>query len=142
MELCDESKWEIFDTVPIENRHNFWKPILLSVVKPHLINRRLAGAEQLYIGHAKSSRFNANWLFIKRVASYITENCIEEIDVDFIKRILVECGLQDEFSEINGETLSKCDLNYEQKIIIVLNKLLPKNLTAQKCTFEVNILGN
>lgn len=142
MESNDKFRWEIVESVVIENRLNFWKAILLGVIKPHLINRRLAGAEHIYVCRSKQSLLNANGQLIKQIAAYITEHSKDEIGTDIVKRILKENGYQNEFEEIDVHQLSKINLNQDKQILIVLNKMLPKNVAAQKCTFEVSVLGN
>lgn len=142
MERNDELKWITIETASVENRNNFWKAILLSVVKPHLINRRLAGAEQIYACQSNAPESNANGELIRKFASYIQDHSEDEINKEFVMKILIEIGCQNKFIDKDNQEISKCDLNKEKQILIILNKLLPKNLTSHKCTYEINIIGN
>lgn len=143
MDLNDESKWEIISTVPAERRANFWKAILLSVTKPHVINRRLAGAETISVLRFGATELNRAGKFMRNIA-HIIQNHIEENDIgrDFMVKILQEAGVTDGSEEINTQCLPDIDLNEEKLILVILNKLLPKNLASHKCTFELTILGD
>lgn len=135
-------EWEIVDTYRVDNRANFWNAILLSVTKPHLINRRLAGSEQVSVFRSRANQLNPNVKFIERIADRIQKHFAEDVDADFMKKHLNEADISMEFDEVDIQQISKCDLNKDKQILIVLSKLLPKSLVSNKCTFEVAILGN
>lgn len=137
-----ELKWERIGSYPIENRANFWKAIVLSVIKPHLINRRLAGAEQIAVFQSSLCGINKDLKFIKHIAHSICERSDENVDVNFVLNILNKIKSPDEFTEIQIQTLSECDFDKENRVLVILSKLLPKNLQSHKCTYELAILGN
>lgn len=142
MESNVELKWESFGSCPVENRPNFWKAILLSVTKPHLINRRLAGAEQIAVLQSNSFGLNTDGKLIKQIACSIQKQFDEDIDSDFMQKILNEMQLSDRFQEVDIHKLSEYDLNKKEHVVVILSKLLPKNLVSYKCTYEIAILGN
>lgn len=141
MEQNNQIKWEVVATASIEDRTRFWCAISLSVLKPHLINRRLAGAEQICAFRSSDTGLNSNGIFINRMVNYIESQKDEEVGEDFLKDAIRQSGIQDEIELMDVQDLSQCDLSTEQQILIILSKLLPKNLTSHKCTFEINILG-
>lgn len=140
MEINNKIKWETVIITPIENGRKFWRAITLSVIKPHLINRRLAGAEQICIFRSTDTSLNTDGKFINHIVNHIESQKDDEIDVDFLKRILRRIDVASEKFEIIP-SLSKCDLNTEKQILVIFNKLLPKNVSSNACTFEINILG-
>lgn len=141
MEINNEIKWETVIIAPIENSRKFWRAITLSVIKPHLINRRLAGAEQICIFRSTDTDLNIDGKFINLIANHIESQTDDEINVDFLKVILRKIDIAPDKFEIIP-SLSKCDLNTEKQILVILNKLLPKNVSSHACTFEINVLGN
>lgn len=141
MSHVDQLKWEIIATASIEDRARFWRAISLSVLKPHLINRRLAGAEQLCVLRSSETGLNSNGLVINRMVDYIESHKDDEVGEDFLRDAIRQSGIQDELESVDVQDLSQCDLGIEKQILVILNKLLPKNLASHKCTFEINILG-
>ncbi|XP_031629782.1 probable tRNA (uracil-O(2)-)-methyltransferase [Contarinia nasturtii] len=140
MESHEESvKWEIIVRAAVENRNNFWKAILLSAIKPHLINRRLAGAEQICIFRTNNTDLNRNGQFINKLLAYIQMRTETEIDVDYVKKAIYELQTQDEFKQIDDQ---QYDLNKDRQILIILNKLLSKNISTFGYTYEINIIDN
>lgn len=137
-----ELKWERIGSYPIENRVNFWKAIVLSVIKPHLINRRLAGAEQIAVFQSNSCGINEDLKFINHTARFIHKQSDRNVDVNFVLNILKEFESPDEFTDVPIQTLSECDFERKSGIFVILSKLLPKNLQSHKCTYELAILGN
>lgn len=141
MEQNNKIKWEIVTRTSIEDRNKFWRAILLSVIKPHLINRRLAGAEQMCVFHSTDTGLNADGSLINRIVNHIDSHINDEVDVDFLTKALPQLDAPNKFELIDIQDLTKCDFNTEKQILVILNKLLPKNLSSHKCTFEINILG-
>lgn len=141
MEQNKKLKWEIVQRLPVENRNNFSEAIFLSVVKPHLINRRLAGAEHLCVFRSNDTTVNIDGKLINQFSAYIEKHIDNEIDVDFVKDALDESSALDKFEEMNVQKLTKYDLKKKTETLIILNKLLPKNVSTYKCTFELNIIG-
>lgn len=130
--------WELIETHSIENRSNFWKAIFLSVTKPHLINRRLAGAEQISLYRSKRN----DPTFIDRVAQIAQETFPDELDEEnILPKILNETKAMAALHKIDLQSASKYDLNEEKLVIVILNKLLPKNLASNKITYEIAIIG-
>lgn len=136
MELENCLKWTLIETLPIENDLNFWKAILLSVTKPHLINRRLAGAQQISVYQSNTTDLN----IVNRIANYVQQ----PIDFDealILHKILQETQTLDHFHPVDTQFLSECDFNRDKLIFVILSKCLPKNLQSHKNTFEITILG-
>lgn len=143
MDLNDDTKWKIIKTLPAERPQNFWRSILLSITKPHVINRRLAGAELLAVFRCSATELNSDGKFMRQIAQTISNHGDDEIDSDALAKILQETGATgDGFEQDSAEVLVNVDLNKEKQILVILNKLLPKNLAAHKCTYEIAILGN
>lgn len=140
--MDQDNEWEIVDTYQVDNRANFWNAILLSVTKPHLINRRLAGSEQISLFRIHANELNNNVKFIEKIASRIQKHFAQDVDAEFMKKHVHETDISIEFDEIGIQHISKCDLNKDKQILIVLSKLLPKSLVSNKCTFEVAVLGD
>lgn len=142
MELNSKiKKWEIIATASIQNRNKFWRAISLSVIKPHLINRRLAGAEQMCLFRSSNFDLNADGKLIYGIVDYIDSQSNDEVDLDFLGEALRQVDAQNDFEQISSQDLFKCDFSTEKRIFVILNKLLPKNLSSHKCTYEINILG-
>lgn len=133
--------WELIESFPIANRSNFWKSILLSISKPHLINRRLAGAEQLSV---YQSKFNDNSSLPSTFINQLTRcaQCTEDFNENILSEILQDTQTIDAFHEIDIQCASKCDLNEEKHVFVMLSKLLPKNLATNKITYEIAVVGN
>lgn len=141
MDLNDASKWQIVDTVPAEHSHNFWRAVLLSVIKPHVINRRLAGAEPIAALRTSAIHLNLDGQFIRRIAHIVQSRTQDEIGAEFLAHILNESEVRNEFVDVDAHSLFDLDFNSEKQIVVILNKLLPKNLSTHKHTFEIAILG-
>lgn len=135
--------WESIGSYSIENRSNFWKAIFLSVTKPHLINRRLAGAEQISIYRCNCGHPNPKLsTFIDRIAQTAQNTISDDLDENIgLPTILHESRINDEFHEIDLQCASTHDLNAEKLAIVILSKLVPKNLASNKITYEIAILG-
>lgn len=142
MEPNNRIEWETVTIVPIEDRKKFWRAISLSVIKPHLINRRLAGAEQICVFRSNNTGLNVDRNCINRIVNYIDSHINDEVDTDFLQKALHQSDAENHFQLINSRDISKYDLSVDRQILVILNKLLPKNLSSNKCTFEINILGN
>lgn len=134
--------WASNGTYPIENRSNFWKAIFLSVTKPHLINRRLAGAEQISIYQSNCTDPNTLSTFIDRVAQIAQKTFADDLGENHVlPKILHETETNAKFHEIDVQSASAYDLCEKKLVIVMLNKLLPKNLASNKITYEIAILG-
>lgn len=132
--------WESLGSYPVENRSNFWKAIFLSVTKPHLINRRLAGAEQISIYRCNCG--SPNTKFIDHITHTAQNTISTDLDEhDILPTILRETRTDDEFHEIDLQCASTLDLNEEKLTIVILSKLVPKNLASNKITYEIAMLG-
>lgn len=142
MESNESIKWEIIERADVVNRNNFWKAILLSILKPHLINRRLAGAEQICVFRSNTIDINSSGQLINKFVAYINSQTEAGIDVDFIRRAFCELNVQADFEHIDNKQLSTYDLNKDRQILIILNKLMSKNVSNYGCTYEINIIGN
>lgn len=135
-----EINWESIGNYSVENRPNFWKAIFLSVTKPHLINRRLAGAEQISIHRCNFGRPNTT--YFDRIAHTAQNTISTDLDENnILPTILRQTNLADEFHEIDLQCASTHDLNEEKVALIILSKLVPKNLATNKITYEIAILG-
>lgn len=142
MNLNDETNWKTVQTVVAEHPEKFWKAISLAVIKPHVINRRLAGAETISILRCRATQLNSGGKFIRQIAHIIQNNIKEDVNKDFLTNIINEVNSSEKFEDVNTQNPFDSDLNEEKQILVILNKLLPKNLTSHKCTFEIAILGN
>lgn len=139
--MAQNSNWDSIGTYSIENRSNFWKAIFLSVTKPHLINRRLAGAEQISIYQSNCNDPNTLSTFNDHVSQIVQKTFPDDLDENILPKILHETHTQAEFHEIDIQCTATYDLNEEKLVIVILNKLLPKNLASNKITYEIAILG-
>lgn len=131
-------EWKLIENVSLASEINYWKGVLLSVVKPHVINRRLAGAEQVAVFRSGHANIDAK-LIGQRVFGSQDHVADSDINAEFLKKIIDEFGGQ--FDELDSQHLATCDFYNDRQTVIILNKLLPKNMSLQKCTFEVVLLG-
>lgn len=134
--------YELIDSLPIDNGHNFWKAIKLSISKPHTISRKLAGAELQVILQWKAPEINTHGELFEKVTSYVRLNQLKSIDGDSIKNILSALEFEVNLIEVNEEHFDGIKLDDDHNIYFVLSKLLPRNLKNQKSSFELIILGN
>lgn len=134
--------WDSIETYAIENRANFWKAILLSITKPHLINRRLAGAEPLSIYQRKCNNPTISSTFIDQITRIAQNTCADDVAENILPKILRDAQCADAFHETDIQCASKCDLHNENHVFIILSKLLPKNLATNKITYEIAVVGN
>lgn len=144
-----KNNWELVESHTIENsrsRSNFWKAILLSVTKPHLINRRLAGAEQIsvYRRNLNDSNIESSSSaerFIDQVVGIAQKTFHEDSYENILPEVLDETQTVVEFHEVDIQCTFECDLNKEKCVFVILSKLLPKNLASNKITYEIAIIG-
>lgn len=128
----------------IAKLQNFWKALKLSVIKPHTIRRQLAGAEQIAIFKCTISEPIAYVEFCIQIASKISKPNRIFADCDFIPRICANLSVQTEVENIGAKYLHDTDINddHSKHFIIILNKLLAKNLKVRQHSFELIIFGN
>lgn len=128
----------------VSSSKNYWKAINLYTQKPHLINRKLIGAEILtvlnYIG--------AGDQFLKSVKN-ISDRLIKfseeksTIDDKTLLGIVGELGLNDYFRAPEEGTL----LDFLERSnnlaagAIAVNKLIPKNVNTNAVTYEFIVFG-
>lgn len=117
-----------------ETRENFWKAIKLFITKPHVLNRQLAGADQISV-HA----FNCN-LFenIDEICEFAANEVESTNDTELVQSLqhrLEQFGRQISFDEISNEFSGS---------YLILNRLLSKNLkkTSSFHVFEIVDLSN
>lgn len=126
-------------TVRVSKTENFRKAIILYATKPHTINRQLAGAEQIGICKYRGALQNE----IDKIDEHIRmhANVPAVNNIDFIRHLFDALHLSDQLDEIGKSELIDAD-NMSDSVII-LNKLLPKNLKChQNCAEFIHIDGN
>lgn len=122
-------------TVCISKLENFQKSIILYATKPHTINRQLAGAEHVAI-YKYPTELNED---IHRIDEYIRTHPNAVIDKDFVPKLFEALDWRGNLIEINKSDLVD-ELNGNGSVI-VLNKLLPKNLKIHSKCVELVVIG-
>lgn len=125
----------------IVSSKNFWKSIQIYLLKPHIVNRRLAGAELLSVlehrnGDSSGADINALCDYLSKVLG----NSVEKIP---IVNILNEIHLENAFNVVDKEhlieALTKSDVF--KSCFVAINKLLPKNLKVHGISYELVVFG-
>lgn len=127
----------------MENTENgllhYWKALLLYINKPHVENRRLAGAVKIacfqlvdIVSKDKKQQISTE------LQSLDTENLSADTLFDF----LTDRGIiiQKSTDSCLAETINNCDRS-DVRGFIVVNKLLAKNLNLFSSCYEMIILG-
>lgn len=138
--MAQHLRLDLVESVPIENGQNFWKAIKLSVIKPHTISRKLAGAEIQNIFQLSIADINANANLFKRIASYLKENNHgDPVEFGTVKKILKALQYDLELIEIAEKDF--CVPDDDSHLYFIISKLLPRNLKSDQFTYELIILG-
>lgn len=121
--------------VRVSKSENFRQAIILYATKPHAINRQLAGAEQVSIFKYPSTLKNDE---LDKIHEYIRMHPEAAVDVNYIPKLFDALNLKGELLKIDKLQLLSED-NVSDSMII-LNRLLPKNLKChENCTELVHI---
>lgn len=123
-------------TVRVSKSENFRKAIILYATKPHTINRQLAGAEQVSIFKYPSTLKNDE---LDKIDEYIRMHPKGTVDSNYIPTLFDALHLKEELVEIDKTQLISED-NVSGSVII-LNKLLPKNLKCHDNCAELVYIG-
>lgn len=122
--------------VRVSKSENFRKAIILYATKPHTINRQLAGAEQVSIFEYPSTLKNDE---LEKINEYIRMHPKATVDVNYIPKLFDALNLRGELVEIDKVRLISED-NVSDSVII-LNRLLPKNLKCHENCAELVHIG-
>lgn len=122
-------------TVRVSKSENFQRSIILYATKPHTINRQLAGAEQLSIFKCPSASNEE----LAKIAEYIRKHPDATVDSNYIPKLFDTLNLKEHLVEIDkSQLIGEGDLTDS---MIILNKLIPKNLKCHENCAELVLIG-
>lgn len=117
--------------------HSFWKSIKLYVKKPHVINKRLAGSVEIgifeYLHKLHAQKYND---LVQRLQN------TEELSINGIIKIFAETDVKaKQVSDDVWDSIQNFHANSEKHGLIVVYKLLAKNLKSFSSCYELAVLG-
>lgn len=119
----------------------FWRSVNLFITKPHTISRQLAGAEQVILFKIQNGNLTAE---IERIGEFI-KNCDNiRPNEEFLAGMFTDLKISGSFEQIDKkifQDLIKSNDQNNQANIVLVNKLLPKNLKCHENVYELVVLG-
>lgn len=119
---------EVKPLVPIEASANFFNGIKLCIAKPHVLNRQLAGAEQVSVFQLDSP-FDGN---LDTVIRFVEQNRESVPREELLEKALSALHLSFRSIEFSAAKTSKS--------FAVLNKLISKNLKSCGSCYEIVVV--
>lgn len=121
--------------VNVSKAENFQNAIFLYATKPHIVNRQLAGAEQVSI-YKYPMALKAE---ISKIDGYIRTHPNASIDRNYIPTLFDALDLKEHLVEIDKSQLTSEVCANES--VIILNKLFAKNLKCHENCAELVYIG-
>lgn len=121
-------------TISHHANNNFWQSILLLLKKPHLTNKRLTGTNIIEL-------YKCSPLSTKDLEEFLIQINKLQFKEKLLPEIIETITLNEINSDIN-ETFAKFfGKNESGDCIIVVSKLIPKNLKIHSPYYELCFLG-
>lgn len=121
--------------VHVSKAENFQRAIILYATKPHTINRQLAGAEQISIFKYPVALKDE----LAQIDKYIRMHSNAIVDSNYIRKMFDVLNWKECLIEMNRSQLNSEDNGNDS--VIILNKLLPKNLKCHENCAEIVYIG-
>lgn len=126
----------------LDHNENFWHSIKLIVTKPHIVNKRLTGSVpiKLFECNGQPTSDNAHHLDI----IYTVQSSPYTDDETILQKLLnlalrkINANFEEAWNQL---ICSKTPKSATNVCLVIVNKLLPKNLKIHCPSYELCIIG-